>query len=56
MAYLSADDTSTLELSLKVGCWVLNFFDSLAALFIALFIMISHDDLESGCIEPSELS
>jgi len=37
-------------------CSVFIFLDALAALFVSLFIMISHDDLDQGMIEPLELS
>ena len=56
MALYASKDASSFELSFYLTCWVINFFDSLAGLFISLFLMISHDDLEAGAIEPMELS
>lgn len=56
MPVFASENASTLELSLNLGCWALNFFASLAGLFISLFLLISHDDLENGSIEPVELS
>lgn len=56
MTVYATKGASSFELSLNLGCWVINFFTSLGGLFISLFLLISHDDLQSGCIEPVELS
>ena len=56
MTVYADKDASGFQLSVNLGCWAINFFDSLAGLFISLFLLISHDDLETGCIEPVELS
>jgi hypothetical protein len=56
MPILVNKDFSTFDISVLLGCWAINFFDSLAGLFISLFMTISHDDLKEGCIEPVELS
>ncbi len=56
MTVYAAKDATSFDLSLNLGCWVINFFTSLGGLFISLFLLISHDDLSSGCIEPIELS
>ena len=56
MTVYAAKDASSFELSVNLACWVTNFFVSLGGLFISLFLLISHDDLTTGCIEPVELS
>ena len=47
---------SSWDVSVSLGCWVLGFTDSLVGLFTTLYLLISHDDLETGAIEPMELS
>lgn len=56
MPILLEKDASTFQMGALLGCWALNFFDSLAGLFISLYMVISHDDLEQDCVEPVELS
>jgi len=56
MPILLEKDASTFQIGVLLGCWALNFFDSLAGLFISLYMVISHDDLEQDCVEPVELS
>ena len=56
MTVYAAKDATTFDVSLNLVCWVLAFFDALAGLFLSLYLLISHDDLESGAIEPMELS
>lgn len=56
MPILTDKSASTMEVSLTLGGWVLNFVATLAGLFISLFLLISHDDLQSSFIEPVELS
>ncbi len=56
MAILTDNGASSTELTLTLGAWVFNFVASLAGLFISLFLLISHDDLQSSFIEPIELS
>ena len=53
---LSGKDATAYELGWVLGGWVINFFVALIGLFISLFLMISHEDLEHGYIEPIELS
>ena len=53
--YVSKDATG-FEVSLNLTLWVIGFFDAVAGLFISLYLLISHDDLEVGSIEPMELS
>lgn len=48
-------DTFT-DVSMTLGAWVISFISCLAGLFISLFLLISHDDLQSNFIEPVELS
>lgn len=56
MPILAASGDSFAEISVTLGAWVLNFVATLAGLFISLFLLISHDDLQSSFIEPVELS
>jgi hypothetical protein len=56
MPILSSKDTPFFMVASTFGCWVVNFGVSLAALFISLYLYITHDDLEQGFIEPVELS
>lgn len=56
MPILAASGDSFIEISVTLGAWVLNFVATLAGLFISLFLLISHDDLQSSFIEPVELS
>lgn len=56
MTVYASKNASSFELSMNLFCWVVNFFGSLGGLFISLYMLISHDDLESGCMEPAELS
>jgi hypothetical protein len=37
-------------------CWIANFGASLSGLIFSIFLTISHSDLNSGLIEPIELS
>ncbi|CDW72376.1 UNKNOWN [Stylonychia lemnae] len=46
MTVYASKNASSFELSLNLACWVINFFDSLGGLFISLYMLISHDDLE----------
>jgi hypothetical protein len=45
MGVYAADDASTFQVSMQLGLCVINFFNSLAALFITIFLLISHEDL-----------
>jgi hypothetical protein len=36
--------------------WLFNFIICLINLFVSLFLLISHDDLEAGVLQPIELS
>lgn len=56
MAILSSHDAPTMQVSFVMGCWVANFINTLAGLFITLFLVVSHEDLQQGNIEPMELS
>jgi acyl-coenzyme A thioesterase PaaI-like protein len=56
MPILASKGTTTFELGFTMGCWLFSFFDTLAGLFISLFLLISHDDMNVGCMEPIELS
>ena len=40
----------------KLILWIINFAGSLIALFISLYLGITHDDLRHDSIEPIELS
>ena len=41
--------------TLYLSFWVLNFLCSVAALFISLYLLITHDDLKHDQIQPLEL-
>ena len=56
MVVYAEEGSTTFDLGLNLTCWGLNFFDALAGLFISLFMLVSHDDLETGLIEPLEMS
>lgn len=56
MPILLDNGASTFEVSMNLTSWVANFISTLAGLFISLFLLISHDDLQSSFIEPVELS
>jgi hypothetical protein len=56
MAILSSPADSYGEVSRVLIAWGLNFIASLAGLFISLYLLISHDDLNSNFITPIELS
>lgn len=56
MPILTDNGASTFEVSMTLGGWVVNFISTLVGLFISLFLLISHDDLQSSFIEPVELS
>jgi hypothetical protein len=56
MAILSSPADSYGEVSRVLIAWALNFIASLAGLFISLYLLISHDDLNSNFITPIELS
>ena len=45
-----------LSVGLKLLFWIANFTGSLVALFISLYLGITHDDLRHNSIEPIELS
>jgi len=49
-------NTFAIPLGLQLILWLINFIGSLIALFISLFLLITHDDLAQDCIEPAELS
>lgn len=36
--------------------WLTNFIVCLVNLFVSLFLLISHDELEAGVLQPMELS
>jgi hypothetical protein len=48
--------TGGLSVGLKLLLWMINFAGSLVALFISLYLGITHDDLRHDSIEPIELS
>ena len=56
MAILSSQADTYGEVSRVLIAWVVNFIASLAGLFISLYLLISHDDLNSNFITPIELS
>jgi len=56
MAILAANGATIFDVSMTLGAWFFNFIATLAGLFISLFLLISHDDLQSSFIEPVELS
>jgi hypothetical protein len=56
MAILSSHADTYGEVSRILIAWVVNFIASLAGLFISLYLLISHDDLNSNFITPIELS
>jgi hypothetical protein len=56
MPYLFQDAKSGYVLSMHLSVWVINFFSALAGLFISVYLLVSHDDLTSGFIDPIELS
>ncbi len=56
MPILSDSSSTTGDLSLTLGAWAINFIVTLVGLFISLYLLISHDDLQSNFIEPAELS
>lgn len=56
MAILAANGATLFDVSMTLGAWFFNFIATLAGLFITLFLLISHDDLQSSFIEPVELS
>ena len=56
MPILASSGDSFTEVSFTLVAWVLNFVATLAGLFISLYLLISHDDLQSSFIEPVELS
>lgn len=56
MSVYAGKDATGFELTVNLGVWAVNFFISLGGLFVTLFLLISHDDLETTCIEPMELS
>ena len=52
-----AESTDTFsDVSMTLSAWVISFISCLAGLFISLFLLISHDDLQSNFIQPVELS
>jgi hypothetical protein len=56
MPILVDGGASTFEVSMNLTSWGISFVGSLAGLFISLYLLISHDDLQSSFIEPVELS
>lgn len=56
MALYAGPDSHVLGLSFALVTWVANFIISLIGVFISVFFVISHDDLQNGTIEPVELS
>ena len=55
--YILAEPEATqAELGFGLFSWIVNFVDTLGGLFISLYILISHDDLSQGCLDPGELS
>jgi hypothetical protein len=55
MPILTDSGASLGETGLTLGAWTLTFVAALAGLFISLYLLISHDDLQSSFIEPVEL-
>ena len=41
---------------IKLTLWVVNLVSSIAGLFISLYLLITHDDMKSGTIQPAELA
>ena len=56
MAILVDSGATFTDVSINLSAWVLNFIATLVGLFISLFLLISHDDLQSSFIAPVELS
>ena len=55
MAILSSSEDSFGGVSMMFTAWLLNFIATLVGLFISLYFLISHDDLNSNYIAPIEL-
>ena len=46
----------SLSLGLKLSLWVINFIGTVSALFISLYLLITHDDMKHNSIQPAELA
>lgn len=46
MGVLTEDNATTYEVGFLLGTWVFSFFDTLVGLFITIFLLISHEDLQ----------
>merc|ERR1712113_344395 len=44
------------SLGFKLVLWIINCAGGVAALFISLYLLITHDDMKSGTIQPAELA
>jgi len=56
MPILAEAGSSASECGVTMGVWGLCFIATLAGLFISLYLLISHDDLQSSFLEPMELA
>ena len=46
----------SVSVGFKLSLWFINFIGSVGALFISLYLLISHDDMKSALIQPAELA
>ena len=46
----------SVSITIKLLLWVVNFICSIVALFISLYLLISHDDMKEYTIAPAELA
>ena len=56
MPILAGSDETFSEVTMTLVAWVSSFISCLIGLFVSLYLLISHDDLQSNFIQPVELS
>lgn len=56
MPILAGSDETFSEVTVTLVAWVSSFISCLIGLFVSLYLLISHDDLQSNFIQPVELS